>query len=123
MKGVLLVFLGGGFGSVSRYLLSKWVNNFDTHLPYGTMLSNVLGSLLIGLILGYLAKTPHLSQSQSLLLATGFCGGFTTFSTFAYENHIFFKNGDYLHFFAYTISSLLLGFTAVFVGLYVSKLL
>jgi len=123
MKQALLVFFGGGIGSVSRYLLSKWVNNFDTNLPYGTMLSNVLGSLLIGLILGYLAKTPHLSQSQSLLLATGFCGGFTTFSTFAYENHIFFKNGDYLHFFAYTISSLLLGFTAVFFGLYVSKLL
>lgn len=123
MKQVLLVFFGGGIGSVSRYLLSKWVNNFDTSLPYGTMLSNVLGSLLIGFILGYLAKTPHLSQSQSLLLATGFCGGFTTFSTFAYENHIFFKNGDYLHFFAYTISSLLLGFTAVFFGLYLSKLL
>ncbi|MDX1828982.1 MAG: fluoride efflux transporter CrcB [Lutibacter sp.] len=123
MKQVLLVFFGGGIGSVSRYLLSKWVNNFETSLPYGTMLSNVLGSLLIGLILGYLAKTPHLSQSQSLLLATGFCGGFTTFSTFAYENHIFFKNGDYLHFFAYTISSLLLGFTAVFFGLYLSKLL
>lgn len=123
MKQVLLVFFGGGIGSVSRYLLSKWVNNFETSLPYGTMLSNVLGSLLIGLILGYLAKMPHLSQSQSLLLATGFCGGFTTFSTFAYENHIFFKNGDYLHFFAYTISSLLLGFTAVFFGLYLSKLL
>ena len=123
MKQALLVFFGGGIGSVSRYLLSKWVNNFETSLPYGTMLSNVLGSLLIGLILGYLAKTPHLSQSQSLLLATGFCGGFTTFSTFAYENHIFFKNGDYLHFFAYTISSLLLGFTAVFFGLYLSKLL
>lgn len=123
MKQVLLVFFGGGIGSVSRYLLSKWVNNFETSLPYGTMLSNVLGSLLIGLILGYLAKTPHLSQSQSLLLATGFCGGFTTFSTFAYENHIFFKNGDYLHFFAYTTSSLVLGFTAVFFGLYLSKLL
>jgi CrcB protein len=123
MKQVLLVFVGGGFGSVSRYLLSKWVNNFDTNLPYGTMLSNVLGSLLIGLILGYLAKTPHLSHSQSLLLATGFCGGFTTFSTFAYENHIFFKNGDYLHFFSYTIGSLVLGFTAVFFGLYLSKLL
>jgi len=123
MKQAFLVFIGGGFGSVSRYLLSKWINNFETNLPYGTMLSNVLGSLLIGLILGYLAKTPHLSQSQSLLLATGFCGGFTTFSTFAYENHIFFKNGDYLSFFSYTFSSLLLGFTAVFFGLYLAKLL
>ncbi|MGV6845994.1 MAG: fluoride efflux transporter CrcB [Lutibacter sp.] len=122
MKQFFLVFVGGGFGSVSRYLLSKWVNNFDTSLPYGTMLSNVFGSFLIGLILGYLAKTPHLSQTQSLLLATGFCGGFTTFSTFAYENHIFFKNGDYFHFMAYTLSSLIIGFSAVFFGLYVSKL-
>jgi CrcB protein len=121
MKQALLVFVGGGFGSVSRYYLSKWLNNYETAIPYGTMLSNVLGSFLIGVILGYLGRNSGLSQNHSLLLATGFCGGFTTFSTFAYENHLFMKNGDYFSFLPYTILSLVLGFLAVFFGLYVSK--
>ena len=123
MKHALLVFVGGGFGSVARYFLGKWLNNLETAIPYGTMLSNVLGSLLIGVILGYLGKTGNMSQSQSLLLATGFCGGFTTFSAFAYENHLFLKSGDYFSFLPYTLLSLVLGFSAVFFGLYFSKLL
>lgn len=123
MKQALLVFVGGGFGSVSRYFLGKWLNNLETAIPYGTMLSNVLGSLLVGVILGYLAKSSSISEAQTLLLATGFCGGFTTFSTFAYENHLFLKNSDYFSFLPYTLGSLLLGFLAVFLGLYLSKLI
>lgn len=123
MKQALLVFVGGGFGSVARYFLGKWLNNLETSIPYGTMLSNVLGSFLIGLFLGYLSKSGNVSQTQTLLLATGFCGGFTTFSTFAYENHIFLKNGDYFSFLPYTLGSLILGFLAVFLGLHLSKFL
>ncbi|NLP58938.1 fluoride efflux transporter CrcB [Lutibacter sp. B1] len=123
MKYSFLVFVGGGLGSVARYLLGKWLNNIESAIPYGTMLSNILGSFLIGLILGYLAKTSNVSDSQSLLLATGFCGGFTTFSTFAYENHLFLKNGDFLSFIPYTLGSLILAFLAVFLGLYFSKLI
>lgn len=123
MKQALLVFVGGGFGSVARYFFGKWFNNLENAIPYGTMLSNVLGSLLIGIILGYLGKTGNMSQNQSLLLATGFCGGFTTFSTFAYENHLLIKNGDYFSFLPYTLLSLILGFSAVFLGLYISKFL
>jgi CrcB protein len=91
MKNLLLVFIGGGFGSVLRFVLGKWLNNSENGIPYGTFVANVLGSLLIGFILGYAAKNDALSQNSTLLLATGFCGGFTTFSTFAYENHIFLK--------------------------------
>jgi CrcB protein len=123
MKQALLVFFGGGLGSVARYFVGKWLNNLETAIPYGTMLSNVLGSLLMGIILGYLSKTSSLSESHSLLLATGFCGGFTTFSTFAYENHLFLKNGDYFSFIPYVLGSLVLGFLAVFLGLYISKFL
>lgn len=121
MKHALLVFVGGGFGSVARYFMGKWFNNLENAIPYGTLLSNVLGSLLIGIILGYLGKTGNMSQNQSLLLATGFCGGFTTFSAFAYENHLLIKNGDYFSFLPYTLLSLVLGFSAVFLGLYISK--
>jgi CrcB protein len=123
MKQALLVFIGGGFGSVARHLLGKWLNNMESSIPYGTLLSNVLGSLLIGIILGYLTKTNTVSDTHSLLLATGFCGGFTTFSTFAYENHLFLKQGDYFSFIPYTLGSLILGFLAVFLGLYLSKII
>jgi len=122
MKQALLVFVGGGFGSVARYVIGKWLNNLENSIPYGTLLSNVLGSLLIGIILGYLGKTGNMFQSQSLLLATGFCGGFTTFSAFAYENHLFLKNGDYFSFLSYSFGSLIIGILAVFFGLYISKL-
>ncbi|NVJ88315.1 MAG: fluoride efflux transporter CrcB [Flavobacteriaceae bacterium] len=121
MKNLLLVFVGGGFGSVLRFLLGKWLNNSDNGIPYGTFLANILGSLFIGLILGYAAKSEIVNQNQTLLLATGFCGGFTTFSTFAYENHMFLKSGDFTSFALYTIASFVIGFLAVFGGMYLIK--
>jgi len=121
MKAILLVFLGGGFGSVLRYFLSRTLNSDITGIPYGTFTANIFGSLLIGIILGISAKGNVLTQNQTLLLATGFCGGFTTFSTFAYENHIFLKSGDFLSFALYTIGSFVIGFLAVFLGMYLVK--
>ena len=121
MKQLLLVFIGGGFGSMTRFILSKYLNSSSTVIPYGTFVANILGSLLIGLILGFAAKTDTLSQNQTLFLATGFCGGFTTFSTFAYENHVFLKTGDFMSFFIYAVGSFAVGFAAVFLGLYLMK--
>ncbi|WP_452228927.1 fluoride efflux transporter CrcB [Lacinutrix sp. MEBiC02404] len=121
MKNLLLVFVGGGFGSVLRYIIGKYLNNTENGIPYGTFLANILGSLLIGLILGYAIKNNSLSSNQTVLLATGFCGGFTTFSTFAYENHLFLKSGDFTSFAIYTIASFVLGFLAVFSGMYLAK--
>jgi len=121
MKQALLVFLGGGLGSVLRYWMSLKLNNFENAIPYGTLLANVLGSLLIGIIFGYSAKSGILNENHSLLLATGFCGGFTTFSTFAYENHIYLKGGDYFGFLPYIIVTFILAISAVFLGMYVSK--
>ena len=121
MKSLLFVFIGGGFGSVLRFLIGKWLNNSENGIPYGTFVANILGSLFIGFILGYAAKSDALSQNHTLLLATGFCGGFTTFSTFAYENHIFLKSGDFISFAFYTIASFVVGFLAVFAGMYLVK--
>lgn len=121
MKQLLFVFIGGGFGSIARYLLAKYLNSSANGIPYGTFLANVLGSLLIGIILGLAAKNDTLSHNQTLLLATGFCGGFTTFSTFAYENHVFLRSGDFINFFMYAVGSFALGFAAVFLGMYVVK--
>ena len=121
MKQLILVFVGGGFGSVLRFIIGKWLNNAESGIPYGTFAANIIGSLLIGIILGLAAKNETLSQSQTLLLATGFCGGFTTFSTFAYENHVFLKSGDFTSFALYTIGSFVIGFLAVFFGMYLVK--
>ncbi|GGI58152.1 fluoride efflux transporter CrcB [Winogradskyella haliclonae] len=121
MKQLLLVFVGGGFGSVLRFLVGKWLNSSESGIPYGTFAANIIGSLLIGIILGVAAKNDGLSESQTLLLATGFCGGFTTFSTFAYENHVFLKSGDFTSFALYTIASFIIGFLAVFGGMYLVK--
>ena len=106
---------------MARYWLSLKLNNFENAIPFGTLLANVLGSLIIGIIFGYSAKTGYLSQTNSLLLATGFCGGFTTFSTFAYENHLYIKSGEYFNLLPYLAITLFLGFGAVFAGLYLSR--
>jgi len=121
MKQLLLVFIGGGFGSTLRYVIGKYMNSTETGIPWGTFTANILGSLLIGIILGLAAKNDALSSNQTLLLATGFCGGFTTFSAFAYENHMFLKAGDFTSFAMYTIGSFVVGFLAVFLGLFLAK--
>lgn len=122
MKQLLLVFIGGGAGSVLRFLISRILNQ-ATILPLGTLLVNVVGSLVIGFVLGLGYRQQMLSTNGILLLATGFCGGFTTFSAFAYENQVFLKSGDLMSMGIYTISSLILGIAAVFAGMYFSRLI
>ena len=121
MKQLLLVFLGGGAGSVLRFLFGKFLNSTESGFPYGTFAVNVIGSLLIGFILGWAAKNEAISQNTLLVLVTGFCGGFTTFSAFAYENQVFLKNGDFGLFALYTIASFIIGLLAVFLGIWLVK--
>jgi CrcB protein len=118
---LLIVFIGGGIGSALRYLISNRFNNFESLIPYGTFLVNIIGSLLIGIVLGLSIKSETFSQNQTLFLATGFCGGFTTFSAFAYENLQLLKNGDYLSFFGYTFGTLVIGLALVFLGVLLVK--
>ena len=120
MKQILLVFIGGGTGSILRYLISRGLNN-ATVLPLGTLLVNVVGSLLIGFVIGLGYRQQLISENGMLLLATGFCGGFTTFSAFSYENQLFLKSGDFMSLGIYTASSLILGIAATFAGLYASR--
>lgn len=121
MKQVLLVFIGGGIGSALRYVIGTLSKTSASEFPWGTFSVNVLGSLLIGILMGITLKNSSLSENQAILLITGFCGGFTTFSAFAYENQVFLKEGDFTSFFIYSIGSIGLGLAAVFLGLFISK--
>mgnify|MGYP003944173733 CR=1 FL=1 len=117
----LLVFIGGGLGSGFRFILSKIPFFSFIKFPIPTLLSNILGCFILGLIFGYAIKNNHLNSPQTLLLTTGFCGGLTTFSTFAYENVTIIKSGDITHAIIYTLLSLVLGLFAVYLGLFLSK--
>ena len=121
MKNVLLVFLGGGLGSSLRYLISKYLNQLENSIALGTFTVNILGSLLIGIIMGFALKNDTPSSTFTLLVATGFCGGFTTFSAFALENYQLLKTGDITNFIVYSIGSVALGIIAVFIGIWLVK--
>ncbi len=117
----LIVFIGGGLGSALRYFIGRYLNNTILTIPYGTLLVNILGSFLIGIMLGLTLKNNVVTENQTLLLVTGFCGGFTTFSAFAFENSTFIKNGDYINFITYSLGTLMIGILAVFLGLFLVK--
>ncbi|ACK70770.1 CrcB protein [Gloeothece citriformis PCC 7424] len=121
MLEILLVFLGGGLGSIARYLMGQLMTiHFPNILSLGTFTVNIIGSFIIGLVISLINKNQWNPQI-GLLLATGFCGGFTTFSSFSYENTAYLKNNDYLLSFGYTIMSLFWGFAATFLGIYLVK--
>lgn len=123
MKQAFLVFLGGGLGSVLRYLISRPLNPLFQNFFMGTFLVNIIGCLLIGFVLGLTAKGNFLSSNGTLFLATGFCGGFTTFSAFAFEKHHLLRNGEFFNFALYMLSSVGVGILAVVLGLWLAKLI
>ncbi len=123
MKQLLLVFIGGGIGSCLRFLISRNFNEYYDNFFVGTFVVNIIGSLIIGFVLGCSLKGTYLSKDQVLFLATGFCGGFTTFSAFAFEKHGLLQSGEILHFTIYALSSIFVGVLAIALGLWVSRLI
>jgi CrcB protein len=125
MKIWILVFLGGGVGSLCRYLMSRWVSgNFLPNYPFfGTLVVNITGCLLIGFFVFYFTEGRFGPDSLNwrLLLVTGLCGGYTTFSSFSLENMQLIENRQILTFLTYTFASLIFGFLATYTGIMVAR--
>ena len=123
IKQLLLIFIGGGLGSVSRYLMGLFVHKIvQVAFPIGTLLVNVLGSFLIGFIYALFLKEA-INHDVRLFLAIGFCGGFTTFSSFSFDSLQLLRNGQTLAFAGYIIASILLCFLFVWLGDYLGKIM
>jgi len=113
LKSLVLVFVGGGLGSVLRSLVGRLFSFIA--FPIGTLLVNILGSLLIGFLYALFSR-QIIGEDYRLLLAVGFCGGFTTFSTFSNENLHFIRNGQWGIFTLYAVGSLLVCLLSVWLG-------
>uniref|UniRef100_A0A7C3AL50 Fluoride-specific ion channel FluC n=2 Tax=Thermorudis TaxID=1649508 RepID=A0A7C3AL50_9BACT len=123
VTGVLLVAIGGAAGSVARYLASTSVQrNVGISFPLGTFIINVTGSFLIGVILG-LFEAGNLSPAARLLIAVGFLGGFTTFSSFSYESLLLLESKAVLPFLLNTVGSVVAGLAAAWLGVVLVRIM
>ena len=121
-KNILIVFAGSAAGGSVRYITSLLIQSKNTtQFQLGTFLINLIGCFIIGMIYAIASRNASTGSDIKLLLATGFCGGFTTFSAFAFENLELFKSGQYLTAILYIILSVVLGILAVILGAYLIK--
>lgn len=118
LRNLLLIGTGSFVGGICRHLCQQLITKyFPTAIPLGTLSVNVVGSFIIGILYGLAAKNNIISPQFKLLLATGFCGGYTTFSSFALENFTLLQNGEFFNTALYIVSSLVAGIGAVYLGI------
>lgn len=121
---LLLVALGGMLGSALRYVASVLINSkmgTESSMPWGTFSVNIIGSFIIGLVFGYSMRSAGLEQNWRVFLATGVCGGFTTFSALSNESYLLLKEQQYAPLLLYIAASLLLGIAATAAGYWITK--
>ena len=121
LKEMIAVFIGGGLGSVLRFLVNKIEIFSENNFPYSTFTSNFLGCFILGLVLGYFIKNENPNSILFVFLTVGLCGGFTTFSSFSNESLQLIQNGEILTFLAYLFSSLVVGILSVYGGAIIIK--
>lgn len=121
IKDIILVGIGSGIGGICRYLISLTMGQAGNGFPWGTFVANISGCLLIGILWGLTSRFHNLSPAFSLLFMVGFCGGFTTFSTFSKEGLTMLQTNNYMLFTLYTLGSMLLGIIAVRLGYITTK--
>jgi fluoride exporter len=117
VKPILVIFLGGGLGSVCRYLAGLSVQRqFITPFPAGTFVVNITGCFIIGLLYGLANRYAWLTVEWRLFLITGICGGYTTFSSFSWESVTLIRQGNYGYFLLYVLLSMVIGLLATLGG-------
>jgi len=120
IKNIILVGAGSFIGGALRYLVSLMIK-YAGGFPWATFIVNLVGCLIIGLLWGIFNRCANTSQHLVLLLSVGFCGGFTTFSTFSKESLQLVQSGNWLYFSLYVAGSIILGLLLVVVGYQISK--
>ena len=122
MRAILIIWIGGGLGSVMRYLAQLGMSKLMTvTFPAGTLLVNITGCFMIGLLYGLADKYAALTTEWRLFLVTGLCGGYTTFSSFSYEGISLFRQGNYTYFILYILLSVVAGLLATMGGISIIK--
>ncbi len=122
IKSILLVGLGSCLGGILRFLLSKVVQEYVVYsFPLGTLLANIFGCFIMGVFCGLFEQNHWMNLQLKSFLTVGFCGGFTTFSSFANENFQLLREGNMLYFSLYTGLSLFIGFMMIYLGYSVVK--
>lgn len=123
IRDLILVFLGGGAGCVGRWGISVWLKRYvqEGQFPIHTFIANVVGCILIGLLMGYLVKHPN--HTAQMMLATGFCGGFTTLSTFSLEGFELIKTGHTGMAALYVAATIVVGVGVVALGMWGARTL
>lgn len=117
IKILLLVGTGSFVGGISRFITSRFIqNSVISTFPIGTFTVNIVGCFLIGLIYGLSERGNVMNDNVRLFLTVGFCGGFTTFSTFSIENMTLLKDGNFLYFALYASLSVFVGLMATYFG-------
>lgn len=123
MRLILAIGIGSFIGGISRYFLSRIIQNrFLSTFPYGTMGVNIIGCFLIGIVFG-LSERGNFTMEWRLFLATGLLGGFTTFSSFSNETVSLLRDGQLWHAFTYIVCSVIIGLLATFAGMSLIKFL
>jgi len=123
VKSILIVGFGGFIGSVARFLVSRYFQeNVGSVFPWSTLIVNIIGSLIIGIIYGISEKGDFLSPEIRLFLTVGICGGFTTFSTLSNDAFLLLRQQEWIRFAFYTSFSFFLGLLAVYAGRIMIKL-
>ena len=124
LRIIFFIGLGSSIGGICRYLLQQFIQTrFPSSIPLGTLVVNVIGCLIIGIIYELSGKGNLMTTELRLFLATGLCGGFTTFSSFAYENIALLQDGEFFYTSLYTLLSVAVGFLAVYLGILFIKLI
>jgi CrcB protein len=120
----LVIGIGGVLGANARYLVTGWAaNKFGTVFPYGTFIINMSGAIVLGFLMAFLQDRAFIHPNYRLFFATGFCGAYTTFSTFTYESLVLIQNGSFLLAFSNLFGSLVVGMIGVFLGFVLGRMI